>query len=118
MAISRRTDNSLYLAKLTGRNKVVFDEEIAVMRQRRTIEYRMGTFRSGNIQVDLDHHELITISNEIIRNCLVEGKRKLYQGTFDKLISDTRETLQMRRIYLPGFDYEELETREPYETVP
>ena len=108
--IFRRTDNSLYLAKLTGRNKVVFDEEIAVMHNGGPSNIEWGPFfRSGNIQVDLDHHELITISNEIIRNCLVEGRENYTKALFDKLISDTQRHFKNEEDILAELDYEELE---------
>lgn len=108
--IFRRTDNSLYLAKLTGRNKVVFDEEIAIIQNGGPSNIEWGPFfRSGNIQVDLDHHELITISNEIIRNCLIEGRENYTKALFDKLISDTKRHFKNEEDILAQFDYEELD---------
>lgn len=82
----KRLDNSLYLAKLTGRNKVVADEEIQLIPNGPPMVIECGPFfRSGNLQVDEDHSRLISMANEIIFKCF---KSKVPPNSLTNLFTD------------------------------
>ncbi|WP_028828844.1 diguanylate cyclase [Proteocatella sphenisci] len=107
--IFRRMDNSLYLAKLTGRNKVVFDEEITILQNEAPSNIEWGAFfRSGNVNIDMDHHELIVISNEIIRNCFLDHREEFTKILFDKLIDLTDKHFKNEEDILKLYNYEGL----------
>ncbi|WP_196605638.1 diguanylate cyclase [Pectinatus haikarae] len=75
--IFKRTDNSLYLAKLTGRNKVISDEELKIIYNDKPTTIQWGPFfKSGNIHIDRDHHRLISVSNQIIHSCFSAAESK------------------------------------------
>ncbi len=75
-AIFKRLDNSLYLAKLTGRNRVVCDESLQVDYEGvlRPIDWG-AFFKSGYTDIDEEHHELVSKINEMI-NGLSAGAPK------------------------------------------
>jgi diguanylate cyclase (GGDEF)-like protein/hemerythrin-like metal-binding protein len=84
-SVFKRLDNSLYLAKMSGRNKVVSNEELEVVSGEKPMAIEWGPFfRSGNSQIDEDHHKLITMSNELIYNAFKKDK----QATFSALFLD------------------------------
>lgn len=89
--IFKRVDNSLYLAKLTGRNKVVYNEELFISKGGVPLNIDWGPFfRSGHPQVDDEHHKLISLSNEIIINCFNDNKYeetvKLFKELLDHVV--------------------------------
>ena len=86
----KRLDNSLYLAKLTGKNKVVSNEELLILSGTEPVAVEWGPFfRSGNDQIDKEHHKMIQISNEIIKSCFDENSYERTVKLFDILINDT-----------------------------
>lgn len=88
----KRIDNSLYLAKLTGRNKVVSNEEITLYKSGLPVSIEWGPFfRSGNETVDLEHQQLIGLSNEIIVNCFLDNNRTQMLELFQKLLDEIEE---------------------------
>ena len=63
----RRLDNSLYLAKLTGKDKIVCEEYLNIMENGRFIRITWGSFfTSGNAIIDEDHQAMINAANNII----------------------------------------------------
>ena len=66
-SVFKRLDNSLYLAKLTGRNRVISNENLQIVYRgvSRTIEWG-PFFRSGHTEVDKEHYDLILKLNELI----------------------------------------------------
>ena len=87
----KRIDNSLYLAKLTGRNKVVSNEEIYIYKCGLPVTIEWGPFfKSGHPLVDFEHNDLIALSNEIVQNCFVENNRtkliQLYERLIDHIV--------------------------------
>lgn len=86
-SVFKRVDNSLYLAKLTGRNKVVTDEELYINASGLPINIEWGPFfRSGHPKIDDEHFALIRLSNEIIVNCFRPGTEEETLKQFDKLM--------------------------------
>lgn len=68
-SVFKRLDNSLYLAKLTGRDKVVSNEEVELNYKGNPVRIEWGPFfRCGQKQLDEDHYKLISLSNEIVRS--------------------------------------------------
>jgi two-component system, cell cycle response regulator len=66
-SVFKRLDNSLYLAKLTGRNRVISNEKLQIVYRGMSRKIEWGPFfRSGNIEVDKEHYELIVKMNELI----------------------------------------------------
>lgn len=87
--VLKRVDNSLYLAKLTGRNKVVSEEGIEILQDGKPISIEWGPFfRSGHALLDLEHRTLIGLVNEIINNSLTKDDEYICHALFDKLIED------------------------------
>lgn len=106
----RRLDNSLYLAKLTGRNKVVVDEELQILRSGLPVNIEWGPFfRSGNGEVDKEHEHLISLSNEIIINCFREDNGTRVSSLFLQLLEDTKRHFENEELILERFEYEKLE---------
>lgn len=86
----RRLDNSLYLAKLTGRNKVVSNEELVIAERDIPVAVEWGPFfRSGHKDIDREHQQLITISNEIISMCFLPEQQEKTLALFDALLEET-----------------------------
>ncbi len=87
-SIFKRIDNSLYLAKLTGRNKVVSNEEVFIYKGGLPVSIEWGPFfKSGHVQIDQEHNELISLSNELIINCFKEDNNEVILQSFDKLMN-------------------------------
>lgn len=87
-SIFKRIDNSLYLAKLTGRNKVVSNEEVFIYKGGLPVSIEWGPFfKSGHVQIDQEHNELISLSNELIINCFKEDNGEVILQLFDKLMN-------------------------------
>lgn len=86
----KRLDNSLYLAKLTGRNKVVSNEELVIAERDEPVAVEWGPFfRSGHKEIDQEHHRQISISNEIISMCFLPEEHEKTLALFDRLLVDT-----------------------------
>ncbi len=108
-SIFKRIDNSLYLAKLTGRNKVISNENIFMYKNGVPLNIEWGSFfRSGNKAIDQEHNLLINLSNELIANCFIEELQttaqlveKIYMHMIDHFYSE-EEVLQ-------EYDYEALQ---------
>lgn len=106
----KRIDNSLYLAKLTGRNKVVSNEEIQIVKNGLPVNIEWGPFfRSGHTKLDLEHHQMISLSNAIIHNCFIEGNEEIVSQLFDRLIMETVEHFKNEEALLRLFEYEKLD---------
>ncbi|MDQ0202666.1 diguanylate cyclase [Pectinatus haikarae] len=73
----RRLDHSLYLAKLTGRNKVVSNAELHMIQGDKPMTIEWGLFfKSGNDKIDADHSKLIGMLNKFIYLCFDKNKKK------------------------------------------
>lgn len=106
----RRLDNSLYLAKLTGRNKVVSNEELLISECDFPVSVSWGPFfKSGNAQIDMEHRALINISNEIIANCFIPDNHRYTLELFLKLASDTQTHFENEEAILERYNYPKLE---------
>jgi len=106
----KRMDNSLYLAKLTGRNKVVSNEEIQITKNGLPINIEWGPFfRSGNLKLDVEHNRMISLSNEIIHNCFVEDNNLNVIKLFNKLIEETVQHFKNEEELLRLLKYEKVD---------
>lgn len=91
-SVFNRLDNSLYLAKMSGRNKVVSNEELEFVSSEKPMAIEWGPFfRSGNLQIDKDHHKLIDMSNEIIYNVFEKDKQEMILTLFLDLSKEIAE---------------------------
>lgn len=109
-SVFKRVDNSLYLAKLTGRNKVVTDEELYINASGLPINIEWGPFfRSGNPEIDDEHFALIRLSNEIIVNCFRPGTEEETLKQFDKLMSHIVTHFDNEEVILEKYHYSQLE---------
>ena len=108
--IFKRVDNSLYLAKLTGRNKVVYNEEVYIAKGGVPVNIDWGPFfRSGNPQIDKEHEELISISNDIISNCFIEDNLEEILVMFKRLLDHVSLHFENEEAILLEHNYEEYE---------
>ncbi|SFH77993.1 diguanylate cyclase (GGDEF) domain-containing protein/hemerythrin-like metal-binding domain protein [Tindallia magadiensis] len=83
----KRVDHSLYIAKLTGRNKTVVDKKTRLLVKDRPIKIEWCPFfRSGNDRIDKDHEALVQASNKIIMHALDSSKTETVKGMFADLI--------------------------------
>ena len=109
-SLFKRVDNSLYLAKLTGRNKVVYDEEVYIAKGGIPVNIDWGPFfRSGNPQIDKEHEELISISNDIISNCFIEDNLEEILVMFKRLLDHVSLHFENEEAILLEHNYEEYE---------
>lgn len=109
-SIFTRVDNSLYLAKLTGRNKVVSDNGLDILQDGKPINIEWGPFfRSGNSLLDLEHRALIGLVNEIINNSITTNDRYISEALVDKLIEDMYIHFKNEEKLLELFGYSYLE---------
>ena len=109
-SIFTRVDNSLYLAKLTGRNKVVSDNGLDILQDGKPINIEWGPFfRSGNSLLDLEHRALIGLVNEIINNSITSNDRYISEALVDKLIEDMYIHFKNEEKLLELFGYSNLE---------
>lgn len=110
ITIFQRVDNSLYLAKLTGRNKVVSNEEVFIYKGGLPVSIEWGPFfRSGHQQVDSEHNVLISLSNELIINCFIEDNRENTEKIFQRIIEYSLEHFANEEEILQDYAYSELE---------
>lgn len=108
--VFRRADNSLYLAKLTGRNRVVSEETVIFDNIEGGINIEWGGFfESGNPIIDIEHSALIRLVNEIIYNCTFETDDKLLRTLFDELIFDSKVHFKSEEEILESLEYKCLE---------
>lgn len=102
----RRLDNSLYLAKLTGRNKIVANEEISIVKSGLPVNIEWGPFfRSGNPEVDQDHEVLIALSNDIIINCFSKKADSVIKDKFSRLVQEIVEHFKREEKVLEEYCY-------------
>lgn len=103
----KRVDNSLYLAKLTGRNKVIAEEKIQFVKDGIPVNIEWGPFfRSGDPRLDIEHQNIIDISNEIINSCFIEGNEAVVIDLFKKFIKVNKEHFKNEEELLDLFAYE------------
>lgn len=106
----KRVDNSLYLAKLTGRNKVVYNEEIYIGISDSLINIDWGPFfKSGNDQIDKEHEQLISLSNEIISNCFKKDNKEELLSLFKQLLDHVVKHFENEEKILEKYKYKEYE---------
>ena len=106
----KRVDNSLYLAKLTGRNKVVYNEEIYIGISDSLINIDWGPFfKSGNDQIDKEHEQLISLSNEIISNCFKKDNKEEMLVLFKQLLDHVVKHFENEEKILEKYKYKEYE---------
>lgn len=87
-SIFKRLDQSLYLAKLTGRNKVVSDNKLPIFINKKPISIEWGPFfKSHNSIIDAEHHMLINLSNEFIHTCFTQNKTTVLLSLFEMILS-------------------------------
>ena len=102
----KRLDNSLYLAKLTGRNKVVSNEKLQITLNGTPIMIEWGPFfKSGHPQIDEDHNKLINMSNKIIFNCFNKKNTEDIAGLFDALTQEVIRHYKNEETILKKFKY-------------
>lgn len=110
-SLLRRLDNSLYLAKITGKNKIVCEEKVKVMENGVPIQIEWSPFwASGNEEIDKDHRKLVQDTNQIIANYVNNGNDRIVFTTLARIIKnmpehfDTEEHIIQRLKYA---NYEE-----------
>jgi two-component system cell cycle response regulator len=106
----RRVDNSLYLAKLTGRNNVITNDELYIQRGGLPMNIEWGPFfKSGHPQVDAEHFELIRLCNSIIVQCFTEQNKEKTTTLFNKLIAHIVKHFKNEELILEEFHYKGLD---------
>ncbi|MDH8679011.1 diguanylate cyclase [Fusibacter bizertensis] len=109
-SVFKRLDNSLYLAKLTGKNKVVSNEELIITNNNKPVAVEWGPFfRSGNAQIDTEHQKLIQLSNDIISKCFDDDNYEITLALFEELIDDTVEHFRNEEKTLEQVGYANLQ---------
>lgn len=109
-SIFKRVDNSLYLAKLTGRNKVVSNEEIYIYKSGLPVNIEWGPFfRSGHPSVDSDHNNLISLSNNLIQNCFIENNEEKLFVLFKEITEHIIDHFKNEEEVLEVYNYDRLE---------
>lgn len=109
--VFKRADNSLYLAKLTGRNRTVYEEYVNIdsdIENVVSIEWG-GFFESGNTVLDLEHSSLIRLTNEIIDTSLFEKNIEKLKQLLEKIIFDSKVHFKSEEEILENEGYEKLE---------
>lgn len=109
--VFKRADNSLYLAKLTGRNRTVYEEYVNIDSDTETmvnIEWG-GFFESGNAILDLEHSALIRLANEIIDTSLFEKNSEKLKLLLEKIIFDSKVHFKSEEEILEHEGYEGLD---------
>lgn len=110
VSLFRRLDNSLYLAKLTGRNKVVSNEELYIVKSGLPVNIEWGPFfKSGNAEIDQDHQNLISMANEIIVSCFNEVHSNKVEILFEALAKEIREHFEREEEILKTNGYKNYE---------
>lgn len=106
--VFKRADNSLYLAKLTGRNRVVFEETVVFDENvDSVINIEWGAFfESGNPIIDIEHSSLIRLVNEIIYNCTFKRDKETLKTLFNELIFDSKVHFKSEEEILEKAGYE------------
>ncbi len=109
-SIFKRVDNSLYLAKLTGRNKVISNENVFMYKGGLPISIEWGPFfRSGHQEVDYEHNSLIALSNELIVNCFMEDNFEKTSQLLERICVHMVEHFSNEEKVLYEYRYIELE---------
>lgn len=109
--VFKRADNSLYLAKLTGRNRTVYEEYVNIdsdIENAVSIEWG-GFFESGNTVLDLEHSSLIRLTNEIIDTSLFEKNIEKLKQLLEKIIFDSKVHFKSEEEILENEGYQKLE---------
>ncbi|WP_196594182.1 diguanylate cyclase domain-containing protein [Pectinatus sottacetonis] len=85
----KRLDNSLYLAKFTGKNKIVYEENLNIVENGKPIEIEWGPFFStNNPEIDKDHYKLVALSNELIKNSVNGSKKEVISGLLAQMLKN------------------------------
>ena len=106
-SVFKRLDNSLYLAKLTGRDKVVSNEEVELNYKGNPVRIEWGPFfRCGQKQLDEDHHKLIALSNEIIKICFQAEGESQTTLLFERLVEEISDHFKREEELLQAAGYE------------
>lgn len=110
MRIFKRLDNSLYLAKLTGKNKIVVNEEMVITSEHAPISVSWGPFfKSGNEQIDHEHYKMIQISNKIIEACFNDEAYEETMELFNELVEETVNHFKNEEEILEKIGYQDVE---------
>ena len=105
----KRIDNSLYLAKFTGRNKIVSNEELAIINGDLPLNIEWGPFfRSGNQIIDQEHNNLIALSNKIILNSFKSGNDNKVKKLFVDLVHHIVEHFKNEEKILSAVGYSDV----------
>lgn len=105
-SLFRRLDDSLYLAKLTGRNKVVVDAMLDLPHNGTPLKIEWGLFfMSGNRAVDEEHKTLIDMSNEIIALSTDNANRDKIGEIFAALAQEIKDHFAHEIVILRKYNY-------------
>ena len=108
-SLFKRVDNSLYLAKLSGRNKVVTNNKLYPNQIGSPINIEWGPFfRSGNNEIDSEHKTLIQMSNNIIIECFKEENHLIIVDMFNILINHILQHFINEELILETYKYSQL----------
>lgn len=108
-SLFKRVDNSLYLAKLSGRNKVVTNNKLYPNQIGSPINIEWGPFfRSGNNEIDSEHKTLIQMSNNIIIECFKEENYLIIVDMFNILINHILQHFINEELILETYKYSQL----------
>lgn len=107
--IFKRVDNSLYLAKFTGRNRVVSNEKLNIHNGDFPVNIEWGAFfRSGNSEIDEEHNCLIDLSNNIILHAFNKENRDKVSKLFVELVEDIKKHFKNEEDILENYNYDDL----------
>ncbi|MDQ0203719.1 diguanylate cyclase [Pectinatus haikarae] len=109
-SLLRRMDNSLYLAKITGKNKIVCEEKVNIIENGIPIKIEWGPFfTSGNPSIDRDHCNLVKVSNEIIQNCVNGDNHDAIYLLLQEMIKNVSIHFQKEEKIIQQFKYKDYE---------
>lgn len=102
-----RMDNSLYLAKLTGKNKIVCDQHIKIIENGVPIKIKWGSFfASGNAKVDEDHRNLIEMTNKVLELFMQKKDQDEFKKMAQKMADDLAEHFLREEEIIKAFHYD------------
>lgn len=105
-----RLDNSLYLAKLTGRDRVIANEELEISQRGKPITIEWAPFfKSGHEEIDREHHQLVLLANDLITSCYGPAETNDFHTLVNRLLEHTVEHFEneervLRDIHFDGYD--------------
>ena len=90
---------------MTGRNKVVSNEVLEIFSSEKPLAIEWGPFfRSGNAQLDKDHHKLIDMCNVIMSNAFKKEQQVPLGSLFFDLSKELEEHFVREEKILVEFD--------------